>query len=108
MVDADIETTQRRAKQLSDALETANLKRRGNNEAIVVLIPKRHVETWIRALLGEQVNEEDEYKYPEPTPKQLLHAAETLYDWTRTGAQPSPTITPSLTNSIPEWQKIPS
>jgi hypothetical protein len=108
MVDADTEATQRRAKQLSDALATANMERRGDNEAIVVLIPKRHVETWIRALLGEQVNEEDEYKDPEPTPKQILQAAKTIYDWTRPNAGPGPTSPPSLANSIPEWQKIPS
>ena len=108
MVDADLETTQRRAKQLSEALGTANIERRGHNEAIIVLIPKRHVETWIRALLGDQVNEEDEYKNPEPTPKEILKATETLYQWTRPGGGPGPTSPPSLTASLPEWRKIPS
>ena len=81
---------------------------RKKGELIVVLIPKRHVETWIRALLGNQVDEEEDYKKPEPTPIEIREAAETLYGWTRPGAGPGPTSPPSLTASLPEWQKIPS
>lgn len=108
MVDADKETTQFRARQLSDALEAANLKGRGAEELIAVLIPRRHVETWIRALLGNRVIEKNDYKNPEPTPKEIRQAAETLHQWTRPNAGPGPTAPASLTASIPEWQKIPS
>ena len=57
IVDADLETTERRASQLSQALTAADMAQRGADEPIAVLIPKRHVETWIRALLGDQVDE---------------------------------------------------
>jgi hypothetical protein len=107
IVDADKETVRHRASQLSDALAAAGMEDRKADELIVVLIPKRHVETWIRALLGNQVNEEDDYKNPQPTAKEILQAAGTLYDWTRPGAVPGTTSPPSLTNSLPEWKMIP-
>ena len=62
IIDADTETTQRRAAQLSDTLKAAGMQGREDGEPIVVLIPKRHVETWIRALLGNQVDEKTDYK----------------------------------------------
>ena len=45
IVDADTETTERRALQLSRALIAAGVEHRGADEPVVVLIPKRHVET---------------------------------------------------------------
>jgi hypothetical protein len=108
IIDADMETTQHRAAQLSEALQSANMQGRDEGEPIVVLIPKRHVETWIRALLGNQVAEDKDYKKPKPTSGEISEAAETLHRWTRPGAGPGPTSPPSLTTSIPEWRKIPS
>jgi len=107
MVDADMETTQRRASQLSDALRAASMNRRRNSEPIAVLIPKRHVETWIRALLGDQVDELTDYTWPTPTAKEIKDAAGELFKWTHPGAGPRATSSPSLTASLPEWQKIP-
>jgi hypothetical protein len=108
MIDADMETTQRRASQLSDALRAASMDRRRNNEPIAVLIPKRHVETWIRALLGDPVDEVTDYKRPTPTANEIKEAAAELFAWTRPGASPGATSPPSLTTSLPEWRKIPS
>jgi len=108
MVDADVETTQQRAAQLSDALRAAGVEERGDEELIVVLIPRRHVETWIRALLGNQVDEVTDYTRPTPTAKDIKHAATELLEWTRPAAAPGATSPPSLTASLPEWRKIPS
>ena len=107
MIDADMQTTQQRRSQLSDALKAAGMEERGEDEPIVVLIPKRHVETWIRALSGIQVDEITDYKNPKPTPHEIRQAAETLQQWTRPGAAAGPTSSPSLTESIPEWRKVP-
>ena len=108
IVDADMENTQRRATQLGSALQAAGMHARGNDEPIVVLIPKRHVETWIRALLGNQVDEVADYTQPTPTAKEIKDAAAELHQWTRPGASAVLTSPPSLTASLPEWQKIPS
>jgi hypothetical protein len=105
MIDADKETTQFRAKQLSDALQAAELDQRAAGEAIAILIPKRHVETWIRALRGLPVDEQTDYKNPKPASAEITDAAATLYSWTRAKAVPSTTCPPSLTDSVPEWRK---
>lgn len=108
VVDADMETTQHRATQLSAALEAARMDRRGSDEPIVILIPKRHVETWIRALLGNDVNEQQDYKEPKPTAGEIREAAGTLYQCTRPRANPPAISIPSLAESLPEWRRIPS
>jgi hypothetical protein len=106
MIDADTETTEYRAVQLSNALRDGGEKQRGDSEPIVVLIPKRHVETWIQALLGNAVDEVTDYKKPKPAYGEILNAAETLHQWTRRNAVPGVTCPPSLTESLPEWKKI--
>lgn len=108
IIDSDMETTQHRAEQLADALEAAGMQPRDDGEPIVVLIPKRHVETWIRALLGNQADEQIDYKKPQPIASDIRNAAEILHRWTRRGAGPGPTSPPSLTASLPQWRKIPS
>jgi hypothetical protein len=108
IVDADMETTQRRAAQLGNALQAAGMHARGNDEPIVVLIPKRHVETWIQALLGDPVDEVNDYTQPTPTAREIKNAAAKLHEWTRPGANPGPASPASLTASLPEWRKIPS
>jgi hypothetical protein len=108
IADADRETTERRAAQLANALQAAGMHALANIEPIAVLIPKRHVETWIRALLGNQVDEEADYTRPAPPAKEIKDAAAKLHEWTRPGANSRPTSPASLTASIPEWRKIPS
>jgi hypothetical protein len=108
VVDADMETTQRRASQLSDALRAASMDEQRDDEPIVLLIPKRHVETWIRALLGGQVDEVNDYTRPVPSPKEIKAAATELYGWTRPGANPGTNSPASLTASLAEWRKVPS
>ncbi len=111
IVDADREATERRAAQMEDALFAAGMQARGSDEQIVVLIPRRHVETWIRALLGNQVDEVTDFTkapYSTPVPNDVKGAAAKLHEWTRPGAIPGPTSPLSLTASLPEWRKIPS
>jgi hypothetical protein len=106
MIDADSGTTGHRAAQLASALAAAHMDARDLNEPIVVLIPKRHVETWIRASLGDTVDEDTDYKNPAPSSTDIRNAAAELYNWTRSGAQPPDSAPPSLKSSMPEWRKI--
>jgi hypothetical protein len=110
IIDADLKSTQLRAKQLSDELETAGQDARSEDDPIVVLIPKRHVETWIRALLGKSAEETTNYKrapYRPPTSADVKNATAKLYEWTHPAAHAPLTSAPSLIASIPEWRKIP-
>jgi hypothetical protein len=99
VVDADMETTLWRASQVSDALRAANIDERRADEPIVVLIPKRHVETWIRALLGERVDEVTDYSQPTPTPTEIKEAAGELFKWTRPRAHPRCCV-PAVANCL--------
>ena len=108
MIDADTKTTASRASQLSDALDAAEEAALTAGEPVVVLIPKRNVETWIRALLGNPVDEISDYKKPAPTSNEIKRSATELYGRTRPGSELLDGYPPSLTRSIPEWQKIPS
>ena len=107
MIDADNHSTDERHRQLARQLADAELQARANSEPIAVLVPKRHVETWIRALLGNAVDESTDYKRPKPTGQDFKNAAETLYDWTRPNAPLDENCPPSLSAAILEWQRIP-
>jgi len=97
MVDADTATVPARRAQLvshvDDLLDLA------------LLIPKRHVETWIGALTGHPVDEQTDYKRRFGDAPLIKQAATTLYEWTRPNFEVAQSCPPSLVASIPEWQK---
>ena len=59
VVDADTFSVDERSRQLEQSLGRPG---RGDAERIGLLTPKRNIETWIFFLLGNVVNEEDDYK----------------------------------------------
>lgn len=61
MIDADDCTVADRKKQCDEALAASGLQPRAASERIAVLTPRRNIETWVHHLLGEAVNEHDEY-----------------------------------------------
>ena len=76
------------------------------NDSVAILVPKRHVETWIRAALGQRVNELDDYKNPEPSKAEVRAAAKQIYGLAR-GKIPVDSVSiPSLLDAIFEWRKI--
>jgi len=62
VIDADHESTQQRRYQLHAALSQAQEEPPNHSECVEVLVPKRNMETWIFHLLGNPVNENDDYK----------------------------------------------
>jgi len=64
-VDADENAVEYRYRQLDEELEAEGLDKRRNDEEICILVPKRNVETWIYALFGQDVNEEETYVHLE-------------------------------------------
>ncbi|MBL7219742.1 MAG: hypothetical protein ISS69_06500 [Phycisphaerae bacterium] len=62
IIDADKKTVQARHDQLDSQATSAGLPVRQDNEQIVHVIPKRHIETWLAYLDGNDVNETDKYK----------------------------------------------
>lgn len=107
MIDADKQSVQERRRQLLERLKSAGFEDFSANEPAVLLIPKYHVETWIRALTGEMVDETEDCKPWEKIEKGVLqNAAQTLFDWSRANAIPGPTCVQSLKTALPDWKKI--
>jgi len=61
LVDADTDPFPQRYRQLNEELDAEDLDRRRDDEKICILIPKRNIETWIYALRGDDVDEEQSY-----------------------------------------------
>lgn len=107
MIDADKFTVEDRSQQLSKRVKSAELEEISNNDPLALLIPKRNIETWICALLGETVDEQTDYKKKKkPTRDDFRKAAQMLYQWTRPKAALGKTCVPSLAAALPEWKKI--
>jgi hypothetical protein len=105
LIDADNRTVGDRGNQLNAQLNDGEKLSAG--DPLVLLIPRRHVETWICALLGQSVSEEDDCKsWSRPTKEQIRTAAETAYQWARPNATPGPTCVDSLREALSEWRRI--
>lgn len=61
-IDADNRSIADRKNQLDQALTNAELAVRGKDEPIVIWVPGRNIESWLKHLAGEVVNEETNYK----------------------------------------------
>jgi hypothetical protein len=61
LIDADTGTLEARLNELASVLDEDAQEKRQSNEASAIFVPKRNIETWIRYLQGETVNEEAVY-----------------------------------------------
>lgn len=96
VVDADEKATVDRRAQLATSV----------GDPVVALIPKRHIETWIRAALGAPVNEIDSYKNPAPKKADIKAAAGQIHGWARNNPAPGTTCVDSLRPSLPEFRRL--
>ena len=65
MIDADAKSVEQRLRELERELVRVAPPGRQADERIAVLVPRRSIETWIRYLQGEEVNEEERYPHLE-------------------------------------------
>jgi hypothetical protein len=107
MTDADNLTVLARERTLHDELTSANHPAITSEEPIVILIPKWQVETWIKCLLGQVMDEDDkDSDRPPVAATDIKVAAETLYAWARPNAPTGATCVPSLLSALPRWRRI--
>ncbi len=59
VVDADKLSTDERKRQIE---HQAGIERRRSDEKVLIVTPKRNIETWFRFLDGEEINEDDDFK----------------------------------------------
>lgn len=62
VADADHETIEERILDLDNRLRGANQTARKNEEPIILIVPRRNVETWMYFLNGNSVDETTDYK----------------------------------------------
>jgi hypothetical protein len=106
-LDADRESVARRAAHLAASLKNSEQEDRKANEWISHAIPRRQTETWLCALTGVVVNEEQDCKGQRVLPdfdKVVQQAALALYQLTRAHA-PAPAL-PSLATAVPELRRL--
>jgi len=62
ILDADKATVAQRKAELDNTLQEEGQRPRHASERIAVVVPRRNIETWIHALLGEAVDEATSYR----------------------------------------------
>ncbi|MDR3698370.1 MAG: hypothetical protein P4L56_01965 [Candidatus Sulfopaludibacter sp.] len=107
-IDADTKTTSERRQQLERALRDAEEPAREARERILNLVPKRNIETWILCLNSAADDETTDYRHDSRVdPKSIRSAAQALYAWTRPNALIPDICVASLTECLPEFDRIP-
>lgn len=106
VIDADVLDVRRRFDQLRDALNEAGMSPRSDTEAVVHLVPKRNIETWVLCLSGRDVDEITDYTREPNISRLIPGAALTCFHWTRPNQTPPEHCTPSLHSAIPEARRL--
>lgn len=107
LVDADMESVPEREHDLNTALETAGEDQREPEEAIALLIPKRHIETWILCLQGERVDEATDYRRRRDIQQKIKPAAQTFHEWSPPNYPVPAHCVDSLRRGLREARRIP-
>lgn len=96
VVDVDTLDLEERRKQLDGALSAGGAHARTNVAPIVTLLPKRNIETWIRALFGEAVNEVIKFSRFDGRERDCFPAVDILFQMRRSDREPANDWPPSL------------
>ena len=62
-IDADKKTVQERKLQFNDACNAVEIETRTEDDKLLIFIPKRNIETWIKYFDGDIVDEEHDYAH---------------------------------------------
>ena len=63
VIDADKKTVQERKSQLTEACNATGIPVRTENDKLLIFIPKRNIETWIKYFDNNAVDEEQDYAH---------------------------------------------
>ena len=104
VIDADTHTTQARRSQLDDECRTQKVPVRGPKDPVLVIVPRRNIETWFAYLKGCPVDEKK--NYPRRTPTEQRSFADKLYRMCHEDQKLRPPVPPSLSESCQEYRKL--
>jgi F0F1-type ATP synthase gamma subunit len=107
VIDADTGTVEQRLTQLDKELrKNKKPKIDANTDRVARLVPRRNVETWIKCLNGDAVDEKENYKKARRDWDELAHSAgEMLFEWTQSKTLPSHCVQ-SLRHGITELNRL--
>ena len=104
VIDADTHTTQARRSQLDGECNTQKVPARKTEEPVLIVVPRRNIETWFAYLDGESVDEKKEYPRRKPTEQRSF--ADKLYRMCHEDQKLRPPVPPSLAESCQEYPKL--
>ena len=104
VIDADTHTTQSRRSQLDDECRTQQVPARKSEDPVIIIVPRRNIETWFAYLDGISVDEEK--KYPRRTSTEQRFFADKLYRMCHEDQKLRPPVPPSLDESCQEYRKL--
>ena len=105
--EADEQTVGQRLEALAASLATARAPAGARNEAIVLWIPKWHVETWLLFLLGNTVNENEKYRYDAGRSDFAAVGEQFVRRFRESSTRPPATSLPSLEAAFQETTRLP-
>jgi hypothetical protein len=105
ITDADILSVENRRRQLGAAVASSGLQARTSDEAIVLLIPRRNIETWIHYLMGQAVDETTAYRKLDREGK-CQPAVDSFERYYRSGWQLPDDCPDSLRQAVEELKRI--
>ena len=104
VIDADTHTTQARRSQLDDECNAEQVPARKPADPVIIIVPRRNIETWFAYLDGISVEETVDYSaYKSKDPRPF---AEELYRMCHEYQQLRPPVPPSLSESCQEYRKL--
>ncbi len=103
-IDADKHTTQFRRSQLDDECTIQKVDPRKTEEPVIILVPRRNIETWFAYLDGESVIENE--RYPRRKPKEQRSFADELFRMCHEIQELRSPVPPSLSESCEEYRKL--
>lgn len=103
VIDADTHTTSQRRDQLDDACRQQNVPARTDKDSVVLVIPRRNIETWFAYLSGSEVDEET--RYPKlKRERDCAEPARELYEMCHRNQYLRKPAPPSLVETCKEYE----
>ncbi len=104
VVDADNRTTTARRSQLDQECDKQGVPNRTSEEPVIVIVPRRNIETWFAYLDGVSVDETT--KYSRRSPKDHHALADNLYQMCHERQQLVEPVPSSLDEACLEYRKL--
>ena len=105
VIDADTGTTAARRRQLSEECRKCGIAGPGTDDRVVVVVPRRNIETWFKYLAGDEVDETT--RYPKlQRERECRPRADRLYEMCHEAQKLVEPAPPSIQEACREYQKM--